>query len=67
MKIFLFYFEIAIKLQGRHKIIGSLGLAETDLFLGLSKLLSCILNFRGFCFSLYQRYAFMPFYISDFK
>ena len=36
MKIFLFYFEMAIKLQGRHKIIGSVGLAETPLFvLGL--------------------------------
>ena len=32
MKIFLFYFEMAIKLQGRHKIIGSVGLAETHLF-----------------------------------
>ena len=32
MKIFLFYFEIAIKKQGRHKIIGSVGLAETHLF-----------------------------------
>ena len=32
MKMFLFYFEIAIKIQGRHKIIGSVGLAETHLF-----------------------------------
>ena len=32
MKIFLFYFEMAIKLQGWHKIIGSVGLAVTHLF-----------------------------------
>ena len=32
MKIFLFYFEMAIKLLGRHKIIGSVGLAETHIF-----------------------------------
>ena len=46
MKIFLFYFEMAIKLQGRHKIIGSVGLAETHLFfLGLmSKEYSALLK-----------------------
>ena len=32
MKIFLFYFEMAIKITGSHKIIGSVGLAETHLF-----------------------------------
>ena len=39
MKIFLFYFEMAIKIQGRHKIIGSVGLAKTHLFfLGLIRI-----------------------------
>ena len=32
MKIFLFNFEMAIKITGRHKIIGSVGLAETHIF-----------------------------------
>ena len=32
MKIFLFYFEMAIKITGSAQIIGSVGLAETHLF-----------------------------------
>ena len=32
MKLFLFSFKMAIKLQGRHKKSGSVGLAETKLF-----------------------------------
>ena len=35
MKIDLFYFEMAIKITGSAQIIGSVGLAETHLFLGL--------------------------------
>ena len=36
MKIFLFYFEIAMKITGSAQNIGSVGLAETHLFfLGL--------------------------------
>ena len=42
MTIFLFYFEMAIKLQGRHKIIGSVGLAETHQFFFRPK--QCILK-----------------------
>ena len=35
MKSFYFILKWQYKLQGRHKIIGSVGLAETHLFLGL--------------------------------
>ena len=47
MKIVLFYFEIAIKIQGRHKIIGSVGLAETHLLFRPNKLAIHDLSTQG--------------------